>query len=78
MKKPLLLVLFLSLFGVFNAQQDYQITHYMFDNLSFNPGYAGMNNNICATVIGRQQWAGFEGSPTTALVNIHSPCCRKK
>ena len=44
----------------------------MFDNLSFNPGYAGMNKNICATMIGRQQWSGFAGSPTTALVNIHS------
>jgi type IX secretion system PorP/SprF family membrane protein len=73
MKKPLLLVLILSLFGGVNAQQDYQITHYMFDNLSFNPGYAGLNNNICATIIGRQQWAGFDGSPTTALVNIHAP-----
>ena len=36
-----------SLFGTSFAQQDYQLTHYMFDNLSFNPGYAGMNNNIC-------------------------------
>ena len=55
------------------AQQDYQFTHYMFDNLSFNPGYAGITNSICGTVMGRQQWAGFEGSPTTALVNVHAP-----
>ena len=73
MKKPLLLILILLLFGGIRAQQDYQITHYMFDNLSFNPGYAGLNENICATIIGRQQWAGFDGSPTTALINIHSP-----
>ena len=73
MKKPLLLILILLFFGGIRAQQDYQITHYMFDNLSFNPGYAGLNENICATIIGRQQWAGFDGSPTTALINIHSP-----
>jgi type IX secretion system PorP/SprF family membrane protein len=73
MKKPLLLILILFVFGSVKSQQDYQITHYMFDNLSFNPGYAGLNNNICATIIGRQQWAGFDGSPTTALINIHSP-----
>ena len=73
MKKPFLLIFLFTLFGTVNAQQDYQITHYMFDNLSFNPGYAGMNNNICATMIGRQQWSGFQGSPTTALINIHSP-----
>jgi type IX secretion system PorP/SprF family membrane protein len=73
MKKPLLLILILFVFGSVKSQQDYQITHYMFDNLSFNPGYAGLNNNVCATIIGRQQWAGFDGSPTTALINIHSP-----
>jgi len=66
-------VFLFTLISSVNAQQDYQITHYMFDNLSFNPGYAGMNNNICATMIGRQQWSGFQGSPTTALINIHSP-----
>ena len=73
MKRPLFIIIVLSLFNGVYAQQDYQITHYMFDNLSFNPGYAGLNNNICATMIGRQQWAGFAGSPTTALINIHSP-----
>ena len=45
----------------------------MFDNVSFNPGYAGMNNNICGTILGRQQWAGFEGSPTTGILNVHAP-----
>ena len=73
MKKFLLYITFLLASGSIYSQQDYQITHYMFDNLSFNPGYAGMNKNICATMIGRQQWSGFAGSPTTALVNIHSP-----
>lgn len=66
----------LSVFAVAlagTAQQDYQFTHYMFDNLSFNPGYAGITNSICATVIGRQQWAGFDGSPTTGLLNVHMP-----
>jgi len=67
---------FLSLFAVAiagSAQQDYQFTHYMFDNLSFNPGYAGITNSFCGTVMGRQQWAGFEGSPTTGLLNVHAP-----
>lgn len=66
----------LSVFAVAlagTAQQDYQFTHYMFDNLSFNPGYAGITNSICGTIMGRQQWAGFDGSPTTGLVNVHMP-----
>ena len=69
MNKYLSVLVFISAFLVSNAQQDYQITHYMFDNISFNPGYAGMNNNICGTILGRQQWAGFEGSPTTGILN---------
>ena len=73
MKKHLSVLVFISAFLVSNAQQDYQITHYMFDNVSFNPGYAGMNNNICGTILGRQQWAGFDGSPTTGILNVHAP-----
>ncbi len=55
------------------AQQDYQFTHYMYDKLSFNPGYAGLNKSICGTIIFREQWSGFDGNPTTALVNVHAP-----
>ena len=66
MKKIIIYIIVFNPFWELYSQQDYQITHYMFDNLSFNPGYAGMNKNICATMIGRQQWSGFSGSPTTA------------
>ena len=59
MKKTITYILLIILSGNALAQQDYQITHYMFDNLSFNPGYAGMNKNINATMIARQQWSGF-------------------
>ena len=72
MKKHLSVLVFISAFLVSNAQQDYQITHYMFDNISYNPVYAGMNNNICGTILGRQQWAGFEGSPKTMLLSGHT------
>jgi len=72
--KKLLIVLIIAA-GIQNvkSQQDYQFTHYMFDNLSFNPGYAGLNNSICGTMIFRQQWAGFAGAPTTGLINVHAP-----
>lgn len=59
--------------GAINAQQDYQFTHYMYDNLSFNPAYAGITNSICGTVMFREQWAGFTGNPQTALINVHAP-----
>lgn len=72
--KKILLTFAIALSSLFaSAQQDYQFTHYMFDNLSFNPGYAGITKSICATVLLRQQWAGFDGSPQTGLINVHAP-----
>ena len=68
MKRLILFFIVFTLYGNTFGQQDYQITHYMFDNLSFNPGSAGMHNDICVTMIGRQQWSGFSGSPQTACL----------
>jgi len=56
-----------------NAQQEPQIVHNMFNQLSYNPGFAGSVNGICATGILHQQWVGFDGAPETYLINIHSP-----
>jgi type IX secretion system PorP/SprF family membrane protein len=74
MKKTLLLLAIVAL-GALNAkaQQDPQFSQYMFDRLSFNPGFTGLNGNICATAIHREQWSGFEGSPSSTLINLHSP-----
>jgi type IX secretion system PorP/SprF family membrane protein len=55
------------------AQQDPQYTQYMFDRLSVNSGVAGTSGNICATVLLRQQWSGFDGAPKTGLINVHGP-----
>lgn len=75
MKKVLcvLSIAFISVTTKISAQQDYQFTHYMYDNLSFNPGYAGLNKAICGTMIFRQQWTGFDGRPQTGLLNVHAP-----
>lgn len=72
MKKPLLLfaALTLAISSVF-AQQDYQLTQFMADRLSINPGFAGSKDAICATLIGRQQWSGLKGQPSTGLLNVH-------
>ncbi len=55
------------------AQQDYQFSQYMFDRLSLNPAFAGIDDKICATGIFRQQWASFDGAPRTVLFNAHGP-----
>lgn len=36
-----------------------------------NPAYAGLNNNLNASLSYRTQWGGFEGNPTTVNVNGH-------
>ncbi|MCK9611657.1 MAG: type IX secretion system membrane protein PorP/SprF [Bacteroidales bacterium] len=70
------------------AQQDAQFTQNMFTNMFVNPGYAGINKQICITTLFRQQWTGFtstytdqstqeektyKSSPQTILLTIDAP-----
>ncbi|HQW06128.1 MAG: type IX secretion system membrane protein PorP/SprF [Flavobacteriales bacterium] len=58
------------------AQQDPQLTQYMFDRLSVNPAVAGTNGQLCVTGFFRQQWSGFEGAPKTGLLNAQMPIAK--
>lgn len=69
----LVLFLFQMSAWVLFSQQDAQFSHYMFNNMAINPGYAGSKEEVSATLIHRQQWTGLEGAPTTSTVNIHAP-----
>jgi type IX secretion system PorP/SprF family membrane protein len=68
-------VVFSDSFG----QQDPQFTHYMFNTMYYNPGYAGVEGITKLTAIHRSQWLGYEptygggGAPTTQIVSISSP-----
>lgn len=74
MKKLILLLLLCPFIGAeLSAQQDPQFSQFMRDKLSINPGVAGSGDAICATLIGRQQWSGLSGQPSTALLNIMGP-----
>lgn len=73
MKRFLFSVALCSLGVAGFAQQDPQFTQNMFDRLSVNPGSAGTNEAICATVFYRNQWSGFAGNPVTGMINIQSP-----
>ncbi len=86
MKKNLLLTLtlFLSTFSVVWSQQDPLFSHYMFNKLYYNPGYAGVNGDMDFGLTYRNQWIGYEssfddgGAPGTALVSMSSPVYIKK
>lgn len=60
-----LLCLCLIMANAANAQQDPLTSQYMFNQLAFNPSYAGINNNTNITLNTRFQWQGFEGGPFT-------------
>jgi type IX secretion system PorP/SprF family membrane protein len=61
-----------------SAQQEPQFTHYMFNTLVYNPGYAGSKEYLSAVAVYRDQWAtlggksGWEGRPLTQTFSIHS------
>jgi type IX secretion system PorP/SprF family membrane protein len=66
------------------SQQDPQFTHYMFNTLYFNPGYAGVEGVTKLTAIHRSQWLGYQptvgggGAPTTQIVSFSTPIYKLK
>src|ERR1041384_1181652 len=54
------------------AQTDPLYAQYLTNPLTINPAYTGLNNNLNMSVAYRRQWAGFDGSPTTANVSAHT------
>ena len=66
------LILALSSFGL-HAQQDPMYTHYMYNTLMVNPGYAGSRDALSDTALHRSQWIDFNGAPITQTVTAHAP-----
>lgn len=54
------------------AQQDPQFSQNMFNTMAINPGYAGSNDAICATLLHRNQWVGFPGAPATSVFDVNA------
>jgi len=59
-------MLVFSLLG--KAQQELQISQYMFNGLFLNPAYAGTHPYWSATALHRTQWVSFPGAPRTNLI----------
>ena len=55
------------------AQQDVQFTQYMFNGLAINPAYAGSQDALSLTAIGRKQWVGIDGAPNSYTFSAHTP-----
>lgn len=73
-KKLSLLVMALGFSCVVMAQQEPQFSQYMFNRMSYNPGYAGSSGSICATAMYRNQWMGFKlDAPTSGKETGSTP-----
>lgn len=68
----IVIVTFLGLTDV-NAQQDEQMSIYMYNPLYFNPAYAGSKDAISMVAVGRFQWINFSGAPRSQWFSIHAP-----
>jgi type IX secretion system PorP/SprF family membrane protein len=55
------------------AQQDPMYTHYMYNTLVVNPGYAGSRDAFTITALHRSQWVDFKGAPVTQTLTMHAP-----
>ncbi|NOQ70979.1 MAG: type IX secretion system membrane protein PorP/SprF [Crocinitomix sp.] len=78
MKKVIIAMLILG--GAFQAsgQQEAMFTHYSFNTLGVNPGYAGSRNALTVTGLHRSQWVSFPGAPTTQTLTLHAPVFNEK
>lgn len=52
-----------------HAQNDVQISHYMFNRINFNPAFCGDDEYIRASLLVRQQWLGYYKHPQTEMLN---------
>jgi type IX secretion system PorP/SprF family membrane protein len=61
------------------AQQDPQLSQYMFNTLYYNPGYAGVIGVTKLTALYRNQWTGYVptieegGAPNTQIATFETP-----
>ncbi len=65
MKKITLQVLMIVFPFLATAQHEVTYSQYMFNNLLVNPAYAGYKEDINVSLLGRNQWVGIKGAPTT-------------
>jgi type IX secretion system PorP/SprF family membrane protein len=71
MRKLLVSILFLLSLTAF-AQSDFMLSQQFFSRINQNPAATGSSDYLNIFYMHRQQWAGFDGAPTTNLLNAHT------
>lgn len=72
MSKGSLTILFLLAVNIAIGQQDPMYTQYNFNTQTFNPAYAGTWKSMGFLVLGRHQWVGMDGAPTTYTFSMQT------
>lgn len=72
MKKLIFVILAVGGLFTANAQQEVQFSQNRFLNTALNPAASGIRGTTCFSMIARQQWIGFEGRPTSAMLMFES------
>ena len=73
MRKEILLIAFLVMNLVSEAQQDPQFSQNMFNHMTINPAFAGEQGQWSVSGIYRNQWMGMDGAPETYAINVDAP-----
>jgi type IX secretion system PorP/SprF family membrane protein len=73
MKKLILIFYAFVLWTSAFSQQEREVSQYMFDHISVNPGSAGSSDMISTHAIMRQQWVGIDGAPADLILNLSAP-----
>ena len=78
MKKYIFLFVLLCIGGVSIAQQELQVSQYMFNGMLLNPAYAGTHDYFSASLLHRSQWVNLDGAPSTQVFAIDGPIANKR
>jgi type IX secretion system PorP/SprF family membrane protein len=70
--------LFIAVLPTMVAQQQQMYTQFMYNKLNINPGFAGNESYLTGTLIYRDQWHGFPGSPKAQVFSINMPRIGKR
>jgi len=73
MKKLLGFFLFTLSLNLAKAQNNPHYSHFMFNQLSINPAYAGSKKALHIMGLYRNQWQGIVGAPKTMNLHAHMP-----
>ena len=73
MKTGILIIIFLAINLIVKAQQDPQFSQNMFNHMTVNPAFAGLQNKWVISGIYRNQWQSMPDAPETYALNVDAP-----